>query len=118
VETRRACITTPHDGALAPLSRSLPSRSNTGYVVRDATGQIIAWVYARASTAEAMQAKVPTLTEARRVATNIARLPELLRRDDPHLRFVGLRVTIRCRHLYRKQCPPAPPSTVCHPNLQ
>jgi hypothetical protein len=34
-------------------------------VVRDASGQIIAWVYARASTAEAMQAKVLTLDEAR-----------------------------------------------------
>ncbi len=49
-----------------------------GYVVRDATGQIVAWVYARASTAEAIQAKVLTLDEARRIATNIARLPDLL----------------------------------------
>jgi hypothetical protein len=55
-----------------------PDRIPGGYVVRDATGQIIAWVYARASTAEAMQAKVLTLDEARRIATNIARLPGLL----------------------------------------
>jgi hypothetical protein len=54
-----------------------------GYVVRDATGQIMAWVYARASTAEAMQAKVLTMDEARRVATNIARLPELLLPTNP-----------------------------------
>jgi hypothetical protein len=39
--------------------------------VRDATGQIVAWIYARASTAEAMQAKVLTMDEARRVATNM-----------------------------------------------
>jgi hypothetical protein len=35
-------------------------------------------VYARATTAEAMRAKVLTLNEARRIAINIARLPELL----------------------------------------
>jgi len=55
-----------------------PNRIPGGYVVRDATGQIVALVYARASTAEAMQAKVLPLDEARRIATNIARLPELL----------------------------------------
>jgi hypothetical protein len=53
-----------------------------GYVVRDANNQIIAWGYARASTAEAMQAKVLTMDEARRVATIVARLPELLGQDD------------------------------------
>jgi hypothetical protein len=72
-----------------------------GYVVRDATGQIIAWVYGRASTAEAMQAKVLTIDEARRVATNIARLPELLRTADPHqMRYaVAARLTLSRRRL-------------------
>jgi hypothetical protein len=49
-----------------------------GYVVRDANGQALAYVYSRASATDAMQAKVLTDDEARRVAANIARLPELL----------------------------------------
>jgi hypothetical protein len=38
-----------------------------GYVVRDANGQALAYIYSRDSEAEAMQAKVLTKDEARRV---------------------------------------------------
>jgi hypothetical protein len=45
-----------------------------GYVVRDAKGQALAYLYSGENEAEARQAKVLTADEARRVARNIARL--------------------------------------------
>jgi hypothetical protein len=50
-----------------------------GYVVKDATGQALAYVYARETQAAADIAHVLTTDEARRIARNIARLPELLK---------------------------------------
>jgi K+/H+ antiporter YhaU regulatory subunit KhtT len=63
---------------LLPLQCRRADKIPGGYVVRDASGQAIAYLYSRKNEAEARQAKVLTADEARRIARSIARLPELL----------------------------------------
>ena len=46
-----------------------------GYKVKDASGQSLAYVYGRETRADADIAKVLTMDEARRIASNIAKLP-------------------------------------------
>ena len=46
-----------------------------GYKVKDATGQALAYVYARETRFDADTAKVLTMNEARRVASNIEKQP-------------------------------------------
>jgi hypothetical protein len=57
-----------------------------GYVVRDANGQALVYIYSRESEAEALQAKVLTKDEARRIAINVAKLPGLRLASRPVLR--------------------------------
>jgi hypothetical protein len=78
-----------HTGAVAgvkePRRFLAPWRADEmpgGYIVRDANGQALAYVYSRDNEAEARQAKVLTADEARRIPANIARLPELLGKSE------------------------------------
>jgi hypothetical protein len=47
----------------------------------DAAGQSLAYVYGRETKADADIAKVLTMDEARRIASNIAKLPKLLGKE-------------------------------------
>ena len=47
-------------------------------MVKDATGQSLAYVYGRETRADADTAKVLTMDEARRIAANLAKLPTYL----------------------------------------
>jgi hypothetical protein len=73
--------------AMAESPRRFPSPWHADpmpgcYIVRDANGQALAYIYSGDNEAEARQAKVLSKDEARRIAVNIARLPELLGKAD------------------------------------
>jgi hypothetical protein len=53
-----------------------------GFKVLDANGQSLAYVYSRENDSDAHMAKVLTEDEARRIASNIAKLPTLLAKQQ------------------------------------
>jgi predicted RecB family endonuclease len=74
----RSMLRTVLEASRAARANKLVRELEQAFVVVDVTGQAVAYTYFRRDENTARQANVLTYDEARRIAANIAKLPELL----------------------------------------
>jgi hypothetical protein len=64
-----------------PPPGTIEELNDACFVVRDHNGQMLAYVYFEDEPGRRAAAKLLTKDEARRIASNVAKLPDLLRKE-------------------------------------